>query len=436
MSSNISLNTGLCDFLRQSPTPFHAVKNISESLQAAGFQALSEGDVWQLEADNAYYVTRNASSVIAFRTGSGNPVEQGFHMIGTHTDSPCLKVKPEAGFVSAGYAQLGVEVYGGVLMNPWFDRDLSLAGRVNYEDSAGLIKAVLIDFQKAIATIPSLAIHLDREANKSRSINEQKHLPPVLMQLNDKQKHFNFSDFLLFYLQDELGLSDVEQVLGFELSLYDTQAPALIGLKGEFLASARLDNLLSCYVGLQALLDAEGELPSLLVCTDNEEVGSISLAGAAGSFLEAVLERIAESFSLDKKQEAKRRMLEHSMLLSVDNAHGIHPNFMDRHDQQHGPILNQGPVLKVNANQRYATTSESSARFKSYCKKAEVPLQSFVVRTDMACGSTIGPIVAAELGIKTLDVGVPTFGMHSIRELAGNQDIRYLLSALQAYLSR
>ncbi len=436
MNSIAGLNTGLCDFLRQSPTPFHAVKNISASLQAAGFQALSEGDAWQLDPSKAYYVTRNASSIIAFRTGSGNPIEQGFHMIGTHTDSPCLKVKPEAGYVTAGYAQLGVEVYGGVLMNPWFDRDLSLAGRVNYEDSSGQIKAILIDFQKAIAAIPSLAIHLDREANKSRSINEQKHLPPVLMQLHGKQKHFNFSDFLLSYLQDELGLSDAGQVLGFELSFYDTQPPALIGLKDEFIASARLDNLLSSYVGLEALLNTQGETPSLLVCTDNEEVGSVSLAGAAGSFLEAVLERIAESFSTDKKQEAKRRMLEHSMLLSVDNAHGIHPNFMDRHDQQHGPILNQGPVLKVNANQRYATTSESSARFKSYCKKAEVPLQSFVVRSDMACGSTIGPIVAAELGIKTLDVGVPTFGMHSIRELAGSQDTGYLLSALQAYLSR
>jgi len=300
----------------------------------------------------------------------------------------------------------------------------------------GQLKAILIDFQKAIATIPSLAIHLDREANKSRFINEQKHLPPVVMQLQNKQKHFNFSDLLLSYLHDELGLSDAVQVLGFELSFYDTQPPALIGLKDEFIASARLDNLLSCYVGLEALLGADDKAPSLLVCTDHEEVGSVSLAGAAGSFLEAVLERIAESFSADKKQEAKRRMLEHSMLLSVDNAHGIHPNFMDRHDQQHGPILNQGPVLKVNANQRYATTSESSARFKAYCQKAEVPLQSFVVRTDMACGSTIGPIVAAELGIKTLDVGVPTFGMHSIRELAGTQDTGYLLSALQAYLSR
>ncbi len=436
MNSNAGLNVGLCDFLRQSPTPFHAVKNISEGLQSAGFQALHEGDAWQLEAGKAYYVTRNASSIIAFRTGFGDPVEQGFHMIGTHTDSPCLKVKPEAGYVSAGYAQLGVEVYGGVLMNPWFDRDLSLAGRVNYEDSSGQLKAILIDFQKAIATIPSLAIHLDREANKSRFINEQKHLPPVVMQLQNKQKHFNFSDLLLSYLHDELGLSDAVQVLGFELSFYDTQPPALIGLKDEFIASARLDNLLSCYVGLEALLGADDKAPSLLVCTDHEEVGSVSLAGAAGSFLEAVLERIAESFSADKKQEAKRRMLEHSMLLSVDNAHGIHPNFMDRHDQQHGPILNQGPVLKVNANQRYATTSESSARFKAYCQKAEVPLQSFVVRTDMACGSTIGPIVAAELGIKTLDVGVPTFGMHSIRELAGTQDTGYLLSALQAYLSR
>jgi aspartyl aminopeptidase len=430
------LNAGLCEFIKNSPTPFHAVKNLSECLLQAGFLRLEEGDSWELSPASSYFVTRNDSSIIAFRTGSGDLISQGFHMLGAHTDSPCLKVKPEAGFVANSFAQVGVEVYGGVLLNPWFDRDLSLAGRVNYLDDKGQVRNTLIDFSRAIATVPSLAIHLDREANKSRSINEQKYLPPVLMQVDSKQRNFDFSALLLAKLQDELGLADAEQVLSFELSFYDAQPPAIIGLKDEFIASARLDNLLSCYVGMEALLACGESSPSLLLCSDNEEVGSVSVAGAAGSFLEAVLERITECFSDVKKQEAKRRMLDHSMFISVDNAHGIHPNFSDRHDQQHGPLLNQGPVLKVNASQRYASNSETSARFKAYCKKANVPLQSFVVRSDMACGSTIGPIVSSNLGIKTLDIGVPTFAMHSIRELAGSKDTQYLLDALSTYLNR
>lgn len=430
------LNAGLCEFIKNSPTPFHAVKNLGERLLQAGFLRLEEGNSWELSPASSYFVTRNDSSIIAFRTGSGDLISQGFHMLGAHTDSPCLKVKPEAGFVANSFAQVGVEVYGGVLLNPWFDRDLSLAGRVNYLDDKGQVRNTLIDFSRAIATVPSLAIHLDREANKSRSINEQKYLPPVLMQVDSKQRKFDFSALLLGKLQDELGLADAEQVLSFELSFYDVQPPAIIGLKDEFIASARLDNLLSCYVGMEALLACDESSPSLLLCSDNEEVGSVSVAGAAGSFLEAVLERITECFSDVKKQEAKRRLLDHSMFISVDNAHGIHPNFSDRHDQQHGPLLNQGPVLKVNASQRYASNSETGARFKAYCKKANVPLQSFVVRSDMACGSTIGPIVSSNLGIKTLDIGVPTFAMHSIRELAGSKDTQYLLDALSAYLNR
>jgi len=435
MTTRNSLNQGLCEFIANSPTPFHAVQNLSKRLQDAGYQELHEGDAWQLQAGQAYYVCRNASSLIAFRTGNAELAAHGMHIVGTHTDSPCLKVKPQAGTVRFGYAQLGVEIYGGVLLNPWFDRDLSLAGRVNYRQPDGQLKHCLVDFKKAIATVPSLAIHLDREVNKNRSINEQQHMPPVLMRVDGKGKEFDFYELLLGYLQDELGL-DAQKVLSYELSFYDTQAPATIGFQDEFIAAARLDNLLSCYIGMQALLESDEKIPALLVCSDNEEVGSVSAAGAAGSFLEAVLERIVESFSTDRKQEALRRLLDHSMLLSVDNAHGIHPNYPDRHDQQHGPLLNQGPVLKINSQQRYASNSETTAYFKALCDEINVPLQSFVVRSDMACGSTIGPIIAAELGIKTLDIGVPTFAMHSIRELAGSEDTDYLLQSLTAFLSR
>lgn len=429
------LNSGLCDFIQDSPTPFHAVKNLCQQLHEAGYRRLYEADSWELEAGQKYFVCRNDSSLIAFRTGSGDVLNQGFNIIGAHTDSPCLKVKPQGAQISNTYGQLGVEVYGGVLLNPWFDRDLSLAGRVSYQTGGGDIKACLLDMERPVACIPSLAIHLDREANKSRSINEQKHLPPILAQLQDK-KSFDFDALLLSCLRDTLGLGDAEKVLSHELCFYDTQKPALVGFNGDFIAGARLDNLLSCYIGLRALLASDESVPALLVCTDHEEVGSVSAAGAAGSFMEAILERVAESQTEGKQQEAKRRLLSQSMLVSTDNAHGIHPNFSDKHDQQHGPLLNDGPVLKINANQRYASNSETLAHFKAVCQKKNVPLQSFVVRTDMACGSTIGPIMAAELGIKTLDIGVPTFAMHSIRELAGARDTQFLLDALSGFLDR
>jgi len=431
MSKSRDLNAGLCDFIQASPTPFHAVENLSEALEEAGYRHLHESDIWQLEPEKGYFVCRNSSSLIAFRTGKGKLQDLGFRIVGAHTDSPCLKVKPQAALVKKGYAQSGVEVYGGVLLNPWFDRDLSLAGRVHYKQGDGTLASCLIDFKKAIASIPSLAIHLDREANSNRSINKQKHLAPILLQMGENEK-FDFNALLLNFLHENLKLNDAEKILSYELSFYDSQQPGLIGIKEEFIASARLDNLLSCYVGLQALIESDNNQAALLLCSDHEEVGSVSASGAAGSFLEAVIERITESLAVEnneKLQEAKRRLLEHSMLISVDNAHGIHPNY------NHGPLINDGPVLKINANQRYASNSETSALLISLCDDVEVPLQSFVVRSDMACGSTIGPIIAAELGLKTVDIGVPTFAMHSIRELAGSKDTEYLLQVLTAFFS-
>ena len=433
-----NINTGLCDFIQASPTPFHAVENLSKQLKEAGYHELNESNAWQLKPDQAYFVCRNSSSLIAFRTGDGNLQESGFRIIGAHTDSPCLKVKPQASLSNKGYAQTGVEVYGGVLLNPWFDRDLSLAGRVHYKQNDGALASCLINFEKAIASIPSLAIHLDREANENRSINKQNHLAPVLLQLNEN-KTFDFNALLLNFLHENLALSDAEKVLSYELSFYDSQQPALIGVTDDFIASARLDNLLSCYIGLQSLITSDAKQPALLVCSDHEEVGIVSASGAAGSFLEAVLERINECFvaeSVATTQQAKRRLLDNSMLISVDNAHGIHPNFPEKHDQQHGPILNQGPVLKINANQRYASNSETGAILTALCDRIGVPLQSFVVRSDMACGSTIGPIMSAELGLKTVDIGVPTFAMHSVRELAGSKDTEFLMQVLTAFLNQ
>lgn len=425
---------GLLAFIQRSPTPFHACENMATLLRDNGFVELFEADDWQLRADGnhsgRYFVSRNDSSVIAF-TICNDAADNGFSMVGAHTDSPCLKVKPQAEKISHGYLQLGVEVYGGALLNPWFDRDLSLAGRVSYVDAADELHSTLVDFGQAIATIPSLAIHLDREANDKRSINKQQHLPPVLMKLPKKledNKHPpRLRDMLLDLLQHADSECGASRVLDYELCFYDVQPPAVIGLHQDFIASARLDNLLSCYTGLRALLDEDGSRNCLLVCNDHEEVGSMSACGAQGPFLKSVLQRLLP------QPEQLARALDRSLLISADNAHGVHPNYADKHDDNHGPQLNAGPVIKVNANQRYATNSHTASVFRQLCRLADVPVQTFVTRSDMACGSTIGPITAAEIGVDTIDVGVPTFAMHSIRELAGCWDGYYLYRSLREF---
>ena len=415
-------NQRLLAFLDASPTPFHAVETMSARLDEHGFQYLDEKEAWGKLTAGSYYVTRNESSIVAFTLPDVELAKTGFHMVGTHTDSPCLQVKPQPEKVSHTLWQLGVEVYGGALLNPWFDRDLSMAGRVSYLDSQQQIKHTLIDFQKAIATIPSLAIHLDRDVNQSRSVNPQLHLPPIILQVA-KGENKNFRDLLLKQVKQQQPACDISKVLDYEISLYDTQQAAVIGLNDDFISSARLDNLLSCYVGLSALLNADKTIPSLLICTDHEEVGSMSTSGAQGSLLESVLMRLCPDI------ESHHRMIQRSTMISVDNAHAIHPNFADKHDAEHGPKLNHGPVIKTNANQRYATNSETSAYFRQLSEQVDVPVQDFVVRSDMACGSTIGPLTASALGVKTIDIGVPTFAMHSIRELAGSRDA-YMLNKI------
>lgn len=417
---------GLLEFLKQSPTPFHTVDNIHEILKAAGFVHLYEGDEWDIRPGGSYYVIRNDSSLIAFTIGAQPMVETGLRIVGAHSDSPCLKVKPKPEIKKKGYLQLGVEVYGGALLNPWFDRDLSLAGRISYLATDEQVKHALIDFSNPIAVIPSLAIHLDKEVNENRSINKQTDLAPVIMNIG-KDEEVDFREILADHMKSLYADSDVVEVLDYELSFYDTQPPALVGMNKEYISSARLDNLLSCYVGLMSFIEAGEDVSCMLVCNDHEEVGSASQAGAQGTFLKSVLQRITGS------NEAYARAIDKSLMISADNAHGIHPNYADKHDEQHGPLLNAGPVIKMNANQRYATNSETAAIFRHLCIRADVPVQSFVMRNDMACGSTIGPITATETGVKTLDVGVPQFAMHSIREMAGRYDSYYLYKVLREF---
>ncbi len=418
-------NQGLLRFLAASPTPFHAVKSMCEIFAAAGFFILREEDSWQLEPGGRYLVVRNDSSIIALVVGTQSPLKTGIRLVGAHTDSPCLKVKPRPEICKQSYFQLGVEVYGGALLNPWFDRDLSLAGRVIFKRGDGQLKKTLLDFKRPVAVIPSLAIHLDREANENRTVNPQLDIPPILLQ-GEAVEEQRLADILSQQLAAQ-GIADVAQIVDYELSFYDTQPPAVVGLRNEFIASARLDNLLSCYTGMQAMLAADPSATTILVCNDHEEVGSASACGAAGPMLASVLERLIGD------AEDRTRVISQSLLISADNAHGVHPNYADKHDNNHGPVLNHGPVIKVNSNQRYATSSVTASLFREFCDEAGVQAQTFVTRSDMGCGSTIGPITAREVGVPTLDIGVPTFAMHSIRELAGARDAYDLYRVLKAF---
>ena len=421
-----SFNPGLMAFLDESPSPFHAVTAMQRTLQEHGFNDLDPNAPWTIGDRDKALVLRNGSSLIAFRMGSASLIESGVRMIGAHTDSPCLRIKPTPDVRRSGFHQLGVEIYGGVLLAPWFDRDLSIAGRVTCSDTNGQRLSLLIDFKKPIVTIPSLAIHLNRDIHKNRTINPQQELVPILCDLTD-QSEAGFRELLLDQIHQEHPEANVQAVTDYELSCYDTQGAQQVGLRGDFLASARLDNLLSCYTGLRSLLDAQGEQAILLVCNDHEEVGSASAAGAQGPFLHTVLERLCGD------NETMARVLARSLLISADNAHALHPNYEAKHDPQHQPRLNGGPVIKFNANQRYATNSETASIFRGVCARADVPVQSMAMRSDMACGSTIGPITSTVLGVDTVDVGAPQLGMHSIRETTGWHDPALLYRALKEF---
>ena len=401
-------NDALLGFLDASPTPFHAVKNMSGMLENAGFIRLDERESFDLVVGQSYYITRAEGSIIAFNYYEGFE----YILVGAHTDSPNLKIKPNAEIKKDGITQLGVEPYGGVLLNTWFDRDLSIAGRVSYKSVDTRLKSAIVDMQKAVAIIPSLAIHLDRDVNACKTVNEQNHLPPIISTCKD------------FSLKSELSqlIDDCQEVLSYDLSLYDTQKASYIGFNDEFIASARLDNLLSCYISLVTICSTQK--PMMIFCSDHEEVGSVSVSGAGGSFLESVIERMFIT------AEDKAKFARSSLLISADNAHAQHPNYADKHEPNHAPKLNQGIVVKVNSNQRYASNSQTIARFLDAAMSVGEPTQMYVTRSDMGCGSTIGPIVSAQLGIDTIDIGVPTFAMHSIRESAGSDDAYSLYKIL------
>lgn len=415
-------------FIDQSPTAFHAVKNAATLLEAQGFRRLAETADWGAITAGRYYVTRNDSSLIAFILKRNPSLPLHLRMAGAHTDSPGLRLKPNPVQIRQGWLQLGAEVYGGALLAPWFDRDLSLAGRVCWQAEGRPLQCSLIDFDRPVATIPSLAIHLDREANSKRSIDKQNDLVPLVMQ-GDSASLPDFKTLVREQLCLEHPEAGEAELLDCDLFFYDTQKLTRLGLQGELIAGSRLDNLLSCHALLHGLIHAKTTKNSMIVLNDHEEVGSVSTAGAQGPFLKNTLQR------LFPEPELRQRILAGSLFISADNAHAVHPNFAAKHDPDHQPLLNKGPVIKLNAGQRYATSGPTASLFRQFCQKAGVPCQQFVMRNDMACGSTIGPLTAAEIGVPTVDVGVPQLAMHSIRETAGHLDGWYLQQTLAVFFA-
>jgi aspartyl aminopeptidase len=414
--AEISLYTqGLLDFIEASPTPFHCSRSLKNKLEAAGFVSLKERDFWTLEKGGKYMVFRQDSSVCAFILGTEAPQNSGIRLVGAHTDSPNLRLKPNASYVNCGYIQLGVEVYGGVLLSSWLDRDLSIAGRVLLRTPEGRQKPRLIRIDRPIARIPQLAIHLNRNVNEDGlKLNKQLHLPPVLgMSL----KELNLEEVL------SLAGEPVSELVSYDLQLFDTQKPVLAGLNQEFIYAPRLDNQAMCYAGMEALISSASRKTKhtrVLVCFDHEEVGSVSSQGGNSTFVRDILERLVTSEA--NPQESYFRSVAKSFFISADMAHATHPNYPELHEPRHQPLINQGPVVKTSHNQRYASNGETVGIFLELCNIAKVPSQHLVSRTDLSCGSTIGPMTTAKLGIRGVDVGSPMLSMHSIREMAGTQD--------------
>lgn len=426
-----SFNIDFFDFINESPTSFHCSHTMSKKLVNEGFTQLNENEFWDLKPNTNYFTCRNNGALIAFNPGNNleKATPDGLRIIGCHTDSPSLKIKPNPDIQSNNLHSLGVEVYGGPILSTWFDRNLSLAGRINWIDDNNTLTTSLFNSKNLCLYIPNLAIHLDRNKNKGTELNPQKHLTPIFSQYSENDD-FSFNDWLLEQLSN-VCTKPISKILNYDIFCYDPEPPSYTGISDEFFNCSRLDNLASCFIGLKAMVDNKNsKRPSFFICNDHEEIGSTTLSGAGGSFAEDILQRIYPD--LQTRQIVKNK----SFLISMDNAHAVHPNYSESSDPNHKILLNGGVVIKNNANHRYATDSITSSLFTILCDEAGVPVQEFVMRSDMPCGSTIGPITSASLGVKTIDVGIPTLGMHSIRELTGAKDPFSLFEVVRLFLAR
>lgn len=422
----------LIDFLYDSPSACHGVKATQKILNENGFIEIKESDKWDLKAKGKYYVVKNDSALIAFEIGSGNIEETGLRLIGAHTDVPGFRIKPNPQMISEGkYIKLNTEVYGGPILHTWFDRPLSIAGKVSLRGKSPLKPETrLVNINKPLLIIPSLAIHMNREVNEGFKINKQVDTIPLLGLINEKLEK---EDYLMNLLADELKVNK-EDILNFELGLYEYEKGMLIGMNEELVSSGRFDDLWMVYAGIRALIDSsENEATKVMICIDNEEIGSLTAEGANSTLLNNILERIA--IGLGKNKEEYYRALANSIMISADLAHAVHPNLGSKHDPTNRPILEGGPVLKIAASGSYSTDSFNGAIFAGVCESAGVPFQKFVNRSDVRGGTTIGPVTAANLTIPVIDMGAPVLGMHSIRELASVKDNYYTIKAFTEFLS-
>jgi len=428
----------LLAYIDQSPTPWHCAATSAKRLDAAGFVALDEREGWQLAPGQGGYLVRDGA-VLALRLGTKPPIESGFRLIGAHTDSPNLRLKPSPEVDKAGYRTLGVEVYGSALYHSWLDRDLGIAGRLFVRGSGLVPQTRLVHIAKALCRIPSLAIHLNREVNTDGlKLNAQNHLVPMFGMAAPKGDK-DVTSALKRLLGEEICVA-ADAILGWDLALVDTLPSAIGGFDGAFVLAPRLDNQASCHAALSAIVGAEASDATQIVCLyDHEEVGSLTSAGADGPLVELMLTRLAGGAAwgtgvATSEAESFQRAIARSWHVSADMAHALHPNYEDRHEPQHKPVLNGGPVIKSNSNQRYATTGETAALFEALCQEVDVPVQKFVTRTDLACGTTIGPIAGGKLGVRTVDVGNPMLSMHSAREQCGTHDVARMIAVMTRFL--
>lgn len=459
LNTPIEYSKEFVEYVNASPTPYHAVATTKKLLTAAGFVEILERDSWSIDSldkPGKYFVTRNSSSIIAFTIGDAYKPGEGFAIVGAHTDSPCLRIKPVSNKTSEGFIQIGVEQYGGLIAHTWFDRDLAIAGRVYVKDSkTGGFVPRLIKIDKPLLRIPTLAIHLNREANIKFEFNKETKLVPIGGQVssednletegccNDPNLKLNDDEFnsiqsiisrhnrsLIDLIAKELAV-DIHDIIDFELLLFDHQKPVIGGINDEFIFSPRLDNLTSCYCAAKGLVESVQNLSTqrgirLISLFDHEEIGSQSAQGADSTFLPDILNRLCTP-------QTFYQSMSRSFLLSSDMSHGVHPNYGEFYEGKNRPEVNKGPVIKINANQRYATNSPGIVLMKKLGDTYHIPLQLFVVRNDSPCGSTIGPILASKLGIRTLDLGNPQLSMHSIRETGGSFDVIKLCKLFKGY---
>ncbi len=413
----------LIRFIDNSKSSFHAVVETKKYLTENGFNEVKLEEKWKLEKGGKYFTTKNNSALVAFVVGEKNLTETGFRLVGAHTDSPGFRIKPNPEITADNrYLKLNTEVYGGAILNTWFDRPLSIAGRVSVKGENPLEpKEMLVDLEKPMLIIPNLAIHMNREVNEGFKFNPQLHTLPILSMINDE---FEKENYLVKLIAKDLGI-DEKDILDFELYLYATEKGSLVGLNEEFISIGKLDDLAMVHAEMNALANAKNKnATNVAIAFDNEEVGSKTKQGAGSPFVKDILKRIALCEGLD--EEEFLIALEKSFLISADLAHAKHPNFQEKSDPTNIPVINEGPAIKIAANQAYTTDSTSAAIYEGICAAANVPVQKFVNRSDLKGGSTIGPISSSQLPIRSVDIGGPILGMHSVRELGGVLDHHYV----------